>query len=448
MPDVLEGQGMPPVPDIESPQEAPAEAAADGSSSTDEHSASSLEGTSASPVLQPTANSSENSPSPATENTAATEIREVTRERQKEEIALVAASLMNRKWREIQTRLNADQELSTNEQALQSQKGTKAYLQGTLADAPPSLSFMKGNPVFIMHQGRQVQIVAVSRDEDGKLHTQYQYKDAQHGQIVQVTASDITPDKILAANAESLKPELTGLFSGDEQNVVALDLDLKAKGDAALQEKDPSQINATIEAAARSAGGITPDRVEAILHASNASPDVTQRVREAMQGKNILDRNSIAAVFVSSGLSEANVTKLKSQQQETLKRAKLRFANNPQDTAAAQEIAEAEAMIVQLDSITNGTEIERYFQLFTEGGINVKQAQEIWDGISSGDFDKMLTAIRPDLTENPNDSDEEKKRKASERARITALKDIGLGAGFLLILAVAGVTSLTSKMVK
>ena len=171
---------------------------------------------------------------------------------------------------------------------------------------------------------------------------------------------------------------------------------------------------------------------------SEATPtDATgERIEGILKGKNIVDAEALSLIFEGEDLD--GQTKILSDKIVELEE---KAKNNPDNISIKSDLAKAirqKELIGRTSQLIKDKDIvSKYFENFINGKITKELAGKMKDAIRGGNLVLTALALTPELDDNPNDTEEERKAKHDKREKVKDALFLS-SAGTSLIAALLG----------
>ncbi|GIW62164.1 MAG: hypothetical protein KatS3mg089_1016 [Patescibacteria group bacterium] len=364
------------------------------------------------------------------------ESREVTRERQKEEILLLGDALINRKIREIRKKIDHGQQLTPAENALYQLDLLSKIDIGKEVD----ISFAQGNEVYVPTDSQKKErLLSIKRRnaDDTFTCTVLTVHGSEVGRIIPVK-------DILAAQRLVESDKIDTLFSSDERQLLNLQKEVILNEGNIPENIDSQEINKIITTTAESNGIITADDIDQLIanvtkensSLSEEQKKSLQEIHVLLQRQNLADVKSLQHILNVLGCNkngiDHHIASLKTEI------ARLEGSSNPTDQKQAEDLKSQLLLWEKFSSdLESNNLFESYLTSMENGLIDKDKAKKIITAIRSGDIDALISTIAGDLIQQAENNEEAQKKLEHLRANLKEIaKGTSLGIGILLLLSI------------
>lgn len=388
----------------------------------------------------------------------------VTAERQRDELANVAQSLINRKSREanktLKGKTDAERKTLRKEDELVTLQDLgklelKTYTKPLQSNENGLMITINGK------QSRLVNIKSVAADSDPQKSGVRWYDQCTCTFNINGTDEEVlvTRGDLITGQIATHGNVMLDNFQGDERKAMELFFS-DMKGDKEALAADKLDVNnKTIEAGAKAAGMLTADDIKtgidkklpeqknpdgsALSEDQKTKQEQRQKVLDIIAGKKVLDTHDALDVLSALGTNKDSITGM----QRTLKDELKRVQALPATTDTANQIADLNNQISLINQAAEAfgdqKKLEEVFTQMQEGNLDPVQSRRIIEALRTGDEVQIAEAMF-DLKPDGTKQDPEIKRQQSE-----ALKKLAKGGGFgllaLLGIILAGAFIATEK---
>ncbi len=292
-------------------------------------------------------------------------------------------------------------------------------------------------PIKIPIDGALATITNIVAFENGNFTCTYELKKNGSTRIDNIT---IDKQKLFDAQYLAGREILQGSaeLKDSQKKLIGFELDSLEQGPAAIPDLGTDTADKAIKDAATDSGILTTADVKPLILA-NSSLEDQEKLLKALEGKTLLDFDTTAKILEKTGMGPQGIARETEAIKTKIGELQQKLAVNQDDQAAQDELKVAKQMLGVLKDIPKALEqngaLGKHFENIQKGDYSPEEARALAKALQSGNIEEAIGALSA-LADNPNESTEERERKAAERQKLLAVgKAFGFGALLILILA-------------